>query len=164
MLSLRFLILFLSRSAFVFGSFLACSLLILGCRLCAVSCNYWQLHMSLLQMLLLSTARPDANARLIKTSSEMAIRHNPKQRWCYYPAVTNDEIIVLKQFSWEKRGGQLQPYRCPLHVAFKDHSAPVTEQRRRNCEYRFQVSIGAATPLSSPKGSLEENPTFWERL
>lgn len=76
-------------------------------------------------------------------SSEM-VRHNPKQRWCYYPAVTNDEIVVLKQFQWIKDGGQFQPYRCPLHVAFKDHTAPVTDQRRRNCEYRFQVSIGAA--------------------
>lgn len=77
-------------------------------------------------------------------SSELAIRHNPRQRWCYYPAMTSDEIIVLKQFQWHRDQGPHQPYRCPLHVAFKDHSAPQTNQRRRNCEYRFQVSIGQA--------------------
>ena len=59
--------------------------------------------------------------------------------------MTLDEAIVMKQFEWYPELGedQAQRYRCPLHVAFKDHSAPVTEQRRRNCEYRFQVSIGA---------------------
>ena len=42
-------------------------------------------------------------------SSELAIRHNPRQRWCYYPALTNDEIVVLKQFQWIKALGDDQP-------------------------------------------------------
>ena len=55
-------------------------------------------------------------------SSELAIRHNPRQRWCYYPALTNDEIVVLKQFQWLKALGDDQPC-APTSVNSANHAS-----------------------------------------
>ena len=64
--------------------------------------------------------------------------------------MTLDEAIVMKQFEWYPALGedQAQRYRCPLHVGFKDPSAPPSslEQQRAAHIYRFQVWLGETAP------------------
>ena len=80
-------------------------------------------------------------------SCELAVRESSRHRCMYYPEVTLDEVIVLKQFQWIPALGESQPYRCPLHCAFADPSAPVSStQERRSNEYRMQVWLGEAAP------------------
>lgn len=80
-------------------------------------------------------------------SCELAVRETPKHRWCYYPNMRLDEMLVLKQFQWIPRLGDDQPYRCPLHCAFQDPSAPMGSlQQRRSNEYRCQVWLGDSAP------------------
>ena len=79
-------------------------------------------------------------------SCELAVRESPKHRWCYYPNMRLDEVLVLKQFQWEPALGDDQPYRCPLHCAFSDPSAPESSQQRRSNEYRCQVWLGDSAP------------------
>ena len=53
--------------------------------------------------------RPPVAEPRITISEPKTSKHNPRQRWCYYPALTNDEIVVLKQFQWIKALGDDQP-------------------------------------------------------
>ena len=76
-------------------------------------------------------------------SMELGVRESAQHRWVYFPLMTLDEAIVMKQFEWETALGpdQGRRYRCPLHVAFRDPSAPESSklQRRAAHTYRYQA-------------------------
>ena len=83
-------------------------------------------------------------------SSELAIRHNPRQRWCYYPALTNDEIVVLKQFQWLKALGDDQPCAPTSVNSYQPHFRPASERRERFLRLT-SAPAGLLTPVSGSR-------------
>ena len=124
--------------------------------------------MSSMPLALLDGARIDAEdmirvsllgrGKLGDPSMELGVRENREQRWVYYPLMELDEAIIMRQFEWETALGADQGgrYRCPLHVGFKDPSAPPSslKQNRAAHIYRFMVWTGdeAPPPLYTNKG------------
>ena len=92
---------------------------------------------------------------------ELGVRENPEQRWVYFPLMTLDEAIVMKQFEWDVALGEDQGgrYRCPLHVGFRDPSAPPSSvhQKRAAHIYRFQVWLGDTAPPPIYKNEVRRN-------
>ena len=56
-------------------------------------------------------------------TSQMSLKYNPNHEWFYFPHMTNDEVLVFKQFECIK-GIHDQPdnkeYNAAFHTAFKD--------------------------------------------
>ena len=75
--------------------------------------------------------------------------------------MTLDEAIVMKQFEWDVALGEDQGgrYRCPLHVGFRDPSAPPSSahQKRAAHIYRFQVWLGDTAPPPIYKNEVRRN-------
>ena len=75
--------------------------------------------------------------------------------------MTLDEAIVMKQFEWDVALGDDQGgrYRCPLHVGFRDPSAPPSSahQKRAAHIYRFQVWLGDTAPPPIYKNEVRRN-------
>ena len=95
---------------------------------------------------------------------EVFVRENPEHRWVYYPLLKPmEEALVMKQFQWFPALGedQGQSYSCPLHVAFRDPSAPPEskEQVTGRHIYRFQVWLGDRAPPPLYKNKVRRN---WE--
>lgn len=61
---------------------------------------------------------------------------SPAHRWYYYPQITKEEVIVLKQ--WDSDGWLHGGSRAnfTLHSAFKDPSSPQDGEDRVSCEVR----------------------------
>ena len=58
----------------------------------------------------------------------------------YYPDMTTDEVLVMKQFQYER--GVEAPYeriRTVFHTAFKHPDASSTDEARFSSEYRVKV-------------------------
>lgn len=54
-------------------------------------------------------------------TSQGALKYNPNQKWYYYPEMTNDEVLVFKQFEYFKGIDALEEKeRTVFHTAF-DH-------------------------------------------
>ena len=59
------------------------------------------------------------------------IRRNPKHRWCYFSAMTPDEVLVFKSYD-----SQAHPLQCVPHVAFNDPGCPPDAPPRESIEVR----------------------------
>jgi len=61
----------------------------------------------------------------------LLVRYNPSHRWCYYPGMNRDEVLVFK--SYDSDPGQ--PSHVP-HVAFTDATCPPGVTARASIEMR----------------------------
>lgn len=81
-----------------------------------------------------------------KQTDQMALKYSPQQQWYYYPNMTDDEVLVFKQFevwkddSMDKR--EALPVRGVFHTAFVDPNTPEGSPPRQSTECRVQVFIG----------------------
>lgn len=81
-----------------------------------------------------------------KFTDQMALKYNTQQQWYYYPNMTDDEVLVFKQFEiWkddpmDKR--EEMPVRGVFHTAFDDPSTPEGCPPRQSTECRVEVFIG----------------------
>jgi hypothetical protein len=77
-------------------------------------------------------------------------RHSPRHRWYYYPGLTRDEVILIKQ--WDSAGtlarsqgaladarGDGEPCTFSFHSAFQDPSTPPDAPDRWSIEVRCAV-------------------------
>jgi len=80
-------------------------------------------------------------------SSQMTIRANPEHKWYYYPEMTNDEVLIFKQFEWFKgdsvERSEVSPSRSVFHTAFVHPDTPAECPPRNSTEYRVMVFVGA---------------------
>lgn len=60
------------------------------------------------------------------------LKHNPAQRWAYFPRQTRDEAIVFKVYDSEKDGRA----RFTPHTSFDDPTTPAGAPPRRSIEVR----------------------------
>jgi hypothetical protein len=74
------------------------------------------------------------------TTYHIGLRHNPGQRWYYYPGMTADEVLVFKLFELRK-GEEPQRFRACLHCAVDDPSTPTDAKPRQSCEHRVSVLL-----------------------
>jgi len=58
--------------------------------------------------------------------------YNPDHRWCYFPDMTPDEILVFKQMD----GRRINSVYCP-HTSFDVPNTPEDSPPRRSCEGRL---------------------------
>lgn len=65
-----------------------------------------------------------------KPQPQLTIKHDEGQRWCYYPDMTCDEVLVFKQFCYQKSDPDAD-YKCAFHSAFVD-----PRETNSNWEYR----------------------------
>lgn len=75
-----------------------------------------------------------------KGQHNMGIKFNPNQKWYYYPDMTTEEVLVFRQFHYEK--GWEAPYKkinTVFHTAFQNPSAPKDAEKRCSSEYRVSV-------------------------
>lgn len=70
----------------------------------------------------------------------IGLKHNPGQRWYYYPEMTADEVLVFKLFELRK-GEEPQRFRACLHCAVEDPSTPPDAKPRQSCEHRVSVML-----------------------
>jgi len=70
----------------------------------------------------------------------IGLKHNPGQRWYYYPEMTADEVLVFKLFELRK-SEEPQRFRAVLHCAIEDPSTPPEAQPRQSCEHRVSVML-----------------------
>ena len=81
-----------------------------------------------------------------RLTDQMALKYNPQQQWYYYPNMTDDEVLVFKQFEiWkgdpmDKR--EEMPVRSVFHTAFDDPNTPEGCPPRQSTECRVEVFIG----------------------
>eukprot|EP00439_Symbiodinium_sp_Y106_P044936 s1402_g5.t1 len=70
----------------------------------------------------------------------LVLKHNADQKWYYYPDMTTDEILVLRQFHYER--GMEAPYnriKTIFHAAFKHPASSPKDEVRYSSEYRVGV-------------------------
>jgi hypothetical protein len=60
-----------------------------------------------------------------------ALKHNPRQRWSYFPALALDEAILIKCFDTRAGIARYAP-----HTAFADPNTPADAPPRRSVEFR----------------------------
>jgi len=63
------------------------------------------------------------------------VRFNPDHRWFYYPAMTRDEVLLIKTFDSEREGVA----RRAVHSAFDNPLAPADAPPRESMESRLLV-------------------------
>lgn len=76
-----------------------------------------------------------------KAQPQLMLKHDKEQRWCYYPDMTENEVLVFKQFYYKKSdpNGKFQ---CCFHSAFKDpREGFFAKQKRQSTEHRVGVYI-----------------------
>ena len=71
-------------------------------------------------------------------TNQLSMRPHPDQRWYYYPAMTNDEVIAFKNFEFFKDDRDLQVEAC-FHSAFEDPATPPDAAERQSCEHRVSI-------------------------
>jgi len=74
-----------------------------------------------------------------RTSHHLSLRFNAGQRWYYYPAMTNEEMIAFKlnEFWKDERSAP----RNVFHSAFVDPTAAADAEERQSCEHRVGVLL-----------------------
>ena len=76
-----------------------------------------------------------------KPLPQLSIKHNDEQKWCYYPDMTCDEVLVFKQFFYKKSDPE-GAYKCCFHTAFADpREGFFSKQKRQSTEHRIEVFI-----------------------
>jgi len=121
-----------------------------------------------------SVAKEDLQQRELRfdgyTVQQYGLKHNPAQRWAYFPGMRADEVLVFQQGKclMERQAapgpdgphgpapGQAWSFTLPqeehpqsvLHTAVLDLQAPAQAQRD-SCENRFLVFVPVSEPLRS---------------
>lgn len=70
----------------------------------------------------------------------MGIKFSEKQKWYYYPDMTKDEVLVFRQFHYDR--DVAAPYdrlKTVFHTAFNHPGAPKDAEQRCSSEYRINV-------------------------
>ena len=75
-----------------------------------------------------------------RPSNQLGLRHNPEQRWYYYPGMTTDEVLAFKNFQCFKDDARPTLRTC-FHSAFDEPDAPAHAVPRQSCEYRVGVFL-----------------------
>ena len=73
-----------------------------------------------------------------RPSNQLGLRHNPEQRWYYYPGMTTGEVLAFKNFQCFKDDARPTLRTC-FHSAFEEPDAPADVAPRQSCEYRVGV-------------------------
>ena len=73
-----------------------------------------------------------------RPTRHLSLRHNPGQRWYYYPRMTGEEMLAFKLGEFAKEPG---PPRNCFHTAFRDPASSLGAEERQSCEYRVGVLI-----------------------
>jgi len=73
-----------------------------------------------------------------RPSNQLGLRHNPEQRWYYYPGMTTGEVLAFKNFQCFKADARPTLRTC-FHSAFEERGAPARVTPRQSCEYRVGV-------------------------
>jgi hypothetical protein len=73
-----------------------------------------------------------------RESHHLSLRHNPSQRWYYYPCMTGDELLVFKLAEFRK--GRTAVGNC-FHSAFDHPDTPADAEPRQSCEHRVGVIV-----------------------
>jgi hypothetical protein len=63
-------------------------------------------------------------------STQLALKFDENQKWYYFPGMTNDELIIFKQFQLMKSDTPETRYRGNFHSAFEDPTTPKGAQKR----------------------------------
>ena len=71
-------------------------------------------------------------------SNQLRLRHNPEQRWYYYPGMTTGEVLAFKNFQCFKDDARPTLRTC-FHSALEEPDAPADVAPRQSCEYRVGV-------------------------
>mmetsp|Transcript_16033 Transcript_16033/g.40215 ORF Transcript_16033/g.40215 Transcript_16033/m.40215 type:complete len:390 (+) Transcript_16033:22-1191(+) len=72
---------------------------------------------------------------------QLNLKHDDDQRWCYYPDMTCDEVLVLKQFNYQKSDPDAA-YKCSFHSAFVDHRETSSNREyRQSTEHRVGIFL-----------------------
>lgn len=73
-------------------------------------------------------------------TSQGSLRFNPNQKWYYYPEMTNDEVMVFKQFEYFKDvDADEKKERTCFHTAFDHPSTPWRAEKRQSNEHRIAI-------------------------
>jgi len=76
-----------------------------------------------------------------KPQPQLTLKHDEGQRWYYYPDMTPDEVLVFKQFFYQKSDPN-GAYKSCFHSAFCDpREGPYRKQKRQSTEHRVRVFI-----------------------
>lgn len=70
----------------------------------------------------------------------LILKQNTDQKWYYYPDMTTDEVLVFRQFHYER--GVQAPYsriKTVFHTAFKHPGSSPHDEARSSSEYRVGV-------------------------
>lgn len=73
-------------------------------------------------------------------TQHLALRFNPRQRWYYYPEMTDNEVLVFKLCEFSKDDPDASPKNV-FHSAFSDPAALDDCEPRQSCEHRASVMI-----------------------
>ena len=94
-------------------------------------------------------------------TDQMGLRHNHGHSWWYYPRMTNDEVLVFKQFECWKTDSDDRtcvPVRGCFHTAFDDPGAPEEAPPRTSSEYRVYVYVGGRKEAPTAAGAEPWQP------
>jgi len=70
----------------------------------------------------------------------VGVKFNAKQKWYYYPDMTKEEVLVFRQFHYDREVSA--PYsrlKTVFHTAFNHPGAPQNAEQRCSSEYRIYV-------------------------
>jgi len=100
-----------------------------------------------------------------KQTDQMALKYNSQHQWYYYPNMTDDEVLVFKQFEiWKddpmnKR--ETMPVRGAFHTAFEDPNTPEGCPPRKSTECRVQVFVGKRKDDEGSSSLSEQQEEKW---
>eukprot|EP00418_Pyrodinium_bahamense_P003846 CAMPEP_0179023340 /NCGR_PEP_ID=MMETSP0796-20121207/6878_1 /TAXON_ID=73915 /ORGANISM="Pyrodinium bahamense, Strain pbaha01" /LENGTH=284 /DNA_ID=CAMNT_0020719245 /DNA_START=292 /DNA_END=1143 /DNA_ORIENTATION=+ len=70
----------------------------------------------------------------------MGIKFSEKQKWYYYPDMTKNEVLVFRQFHYDRDvSAPYERIKTVFHTAFKHPGAPKDAEDRCSSEYRVLV-------------------------
>ncbi len=75
---------------------------------------------------------------------QLTLKHNDNQRWCYYPDMTDEEVLVFKQMYVKKSdpNNDGEYYKACFHSAFADpRQSYFSKQSRKSTEHRVRVFL-----------------------
>ena len=76
-----------------------------------------------------------------KPQPQLSVKYDEAQKWCYYPDMTSDEVLVFKQFFYRNDNPDAA-YKCCFHSAFVDpREGYFSQQKRQSTEHRVLVFI-----------------------
>lgn len=75
-----------------------------------------------------------------RLTNQSGLRHDPGQRWYYYPGMTPNEVLAFKQFQFLKDDPEPRVASC-FHTAFELPDPPADAEPRQSSEHRVLVFL-----------------------